>query len=143
MPNRQPNTTITCAECGASKTLYMRPSVPIRFCSKTCSNRWTSKNRKWKPRAGPEHHAWMGDAVSRKGGRARALHAFPATLPCVDCGNPKGERHHIDDNTANNAPDNVVFLCRACHMRHDGRLEKARAQMRALQPAGLKARHSK
>ena len=71
---------------------------------------------------GDANSQWIGDAVSVKGGRSRALRLFPEAEPCEECGNPKGERHHRDGNTANNAPENVAWLCRRCHMVTDGRL---------------------
>lgn len=64
---------------------------------------------------GPEHHAWAGSEVSKKVGRKRALRMYPDIGPCVRCGSPDAERHHIDENTSNNAPENIEALCRACH----------------------------
>ena len=75
-------------------------------------------------RFGPSHHAWLGDSVSEKGGRTRALRAYPDIGCCVRCGSQRSERHHRDGNTANNSPENVVALCRKCHMSEDGRLDK-------------------
>ena len=74
-------------------------------------------------RFGAEHVHWKGDKVSEKGGRTRALRAFPDG-PCVRCSSPNGERHHKDSNTANNTPTNVEMLCRGCHMLKDGRLQR-------------------
>lgn len=42
--------------------------------------------------------------------------------PCEVCGSEKSERHHRDDNTLNNNPANIQFLCRKHHMETDGRL---------------------
>jgi 5-methylcytosine-specific restriction endonuclease McrA len=66
---------------------------------------------------GPDNPQWQGDDVTPKVGRKRALRMFPSIGPCVSCGNPKSERHHKDENPANNAPDNIEVLCRKCHMR--------------------------
>ena len=77
-------------------------------------------------RVGSEHYNWQGDAVSVKGGRKRALRAFKAIGPCTKCGDPKAERHHKDDNTANNDTSSIAILCRRCHMETDGRMEKVR-----------------
>lgn len=77
-------------------------------------------------RKGEAHYAWLGDAVSSKGGRTRAIRAFPSIGPCRSCGAAKTERHHIDGNTANNAEANIATLCRRCHMTIDGRLEQCR-----------------
>jgi hypothetical protein len=89
-------------------------------------------------RRGSSHHKWQGDAVSEKGGRKRALRAFPSVGPCQICGAQKSERHHRDGNTANNAPDNIHVVCRRCHMTEDGRLEQVRKSMAVLQPLGIK-----
>ncbi len=70
---------------------------------------------------GENHYRWQGDQISQPGGRSRAERMYPNPGPCVVCGN-KGERHHIDGNTANNLPENVRILCRHCHMEEDGRL---------------------
>lgn len=77
-------------------------------------------------RTGPSHYAWQGNSISEKGGRQRALRQFAEIGPCTTCGALKAERHHKDGNTANNCPDNIVPLCRRCHMEADGRMEKAR-----------------
>ena len=77
-------------------------------------------------RTGEDHHAWKGSAVSVKGGRTRAYRIYKNISPCVLCGSFRSERHHIDGDTANNSPDNVIFICRKCHMKNDGRLEKFR-----------------
>ena len=95
------------------------------------------ENRK---RSGKENHGWLGDRVSEKGGRTRALRLFPKVGPCVLCGAKKSERHHIDGNTANNVPENILILCRRCHMKNDGRLEQFRELAFKVQPMGVKAR---
>jgi hypothetical protein len=76
----------------------------------------------WHEPRGEAHHAWLGDGVSVKGGRTRALRAFPDVGPCHDCGDAPAERHHKDGNTANNTPSNIGVLCRRCHMLVDGRM---------------------
>lgn len=37
--------------------------------------------------------------------------------PCVRCGAPNGERHHVDRNPENNDGANVILLCRSCHRK--------------------------
>ena len=92
---------------------------------------------------GPDHPNWIGEAVSEKGGRARALRLYPTIGPCEVCGEAKAERHHADGNTANNAPTNIEPLCRRCHMAKDGRMDQAAETLRAAQPMGVKARWNK
>ena len=42
---------------------------------------------------------------------------------CESCKeSPAVERHHKDDNPLNNDPSNLLFVCRKCHMRLDGRI---------------------
>jgi len=60
----------------------------------------------------------------RKRGHKRALKLFPHIGPCVECGNEKAERHHIDDNPLNNVPTNIKALCRRCHTLEHGKTFK-------------------
>ncbi len=64
----------------------------------------------------------IGNAVlSVKTGRSRAIRMYPKIGPCEVCGSPKSERHHRDENTLNNAPDNIAILCRRCHTLAHGK----------------------
>jgi hypothetical protein len=74
-------------------------------------------------RHGAEHHSWKGDGIAERSGRTRARRAYPQVGPCARCGSDTAERHHIDDDTRNNSPENIAILCRRCHMLADGRLE--------------------
>ena len=80
---------------------------------------------KRKRRADASHH-WVGDQVSKKGGRTRALRTFRDIGPCEECGAAKTERHHKDENPANNEPSNIAILCRRCHMAAHRALKAAR-----------------
>jgi hypothetical protein len=73
------------------------------------------------PPTGPDHFAWKGDLATRGAGHQRAQQRFPLG-PCERCGRPGRERHHRDENTLNNAPENVLVLCRRYHQAIDGRL---------------------
>jgi hypothetical protein len=77
-------------------------------------------------RFGAEHHGWVGEAVSEKGGRTRAQRLYRDIGPCWACGSEKSERHHIDGDTSNNAVANIAIVCRRCHMEADGRLDEFR-----------------
>lgn len=79
---------------------------------------------------------WKGDAAGIKAGRSRALKAFPVIPPCERCGAAESERHHRDENTLNNDPDNIRFLCRRCHMVEDGRLAALPAMVAARDTSG-------
>ena len=106
----------------------------------------TTKGRKQTPehvakrqRYGAQHHSWKGPSVRVESGRMRAVRMYPHVGPCVECGKEKAERHHIDGNTTNNDPSNIAILCRRCHMKSDGRLEKVKAHLKEVQPIGRAA----
>ena len=90
-------------------------------------------------RYGHLHHAWRADDVSDKCGRGRALRTFRTPSPCIKCGAGNSERHHADGNTSNNTVDNIVWLCRRCHMEEDGRLEAATEQARRRHAVAIEA----
>jgi len=73
---------------------------------------------------GEEHPNWKGDNITPKSGRSRAIRKFPTIGPCERCGSGRAERHHRDENPTNNAQENIIALCRRCHMETDGRLER-------------------
>lgn len=89
---------------------------------------------------GPTHHAWVGPAVSEKGGRTRALRMYPGQHRCELCQAANAERHHKNGNTANNEPSNIWFLCRRCHMVEDGRLDALRVLAKSNLPIMADAR---
>lgn len=80
--------------------------------------------------SGEHAPGWKGDNVKNKeAGRQRAQKLYKLPDNCERCGSTKSiERHHKDENTLNNAPENIAFLCRKCHMIEDGRLEKLRGE---------------
>jgi len=95
-----------CKECG-------RPLGDVRSprC-RPCSKR------------GERNPNWKGDAAAVQSGRGRAIRATPLAALCERCKKrPASERHHVDGNTCNNARENLLQLCRTCHMKLDGRLE--------------------
>lgn len=86
-------------------------------------------NRRIPELAGPKlfgasNPQWKGDGAGVKSGRQRARHRYPALGVCHCCGEPARDRHHVDGNTLNNEPSNVLPVCRRCHMTIDGRLER-------------------
>lgn len=53
-------------------------------------------------------------------GRQKAKRLYPIQDDqCSDCDNPATDHHHIDGNTHNNTIDNVIKLCRVCHLRRE------------------------
>jgi hypothetical protein len=60
------------------------------------------------------HFNYKGDRAGVLAGRWRARKIYPLR-DCEVCGKPGKERHHKDENTLNNEPENVQVLCRRCH----------------------------
>lgn len=124
--NLTPNFTGICAGCGIEFSVYAPPSKPRRFCSQQCGQRsmsgrkQTTDHLEKRIRRGAAHANWKGDLASEKTGRSRALHWFDEK-PCEVCGE-RGERHHVDENTLNNIPSNIRFLCRKHHMEVHGQV---------------------
>ena len=87
--------------------------------------------RKYTNQQRENNNAWKGDAAATQTGRNRAISWFPIEgKDCLDCGAKATERHHVDENTLNNDPSNIAFLCRRCHMKRDGRLAQLAKQAR-------------
>lgn len=60
--------------------------------------------------------------TSKHTGHGRARKLYPTLAACQECGGrPAVERHHKDGDPLNNAPENMMLLCRGCRMRLDGR----------------------
>jgi len=77
---------------------------------------------------GPANAEWMGAAASRHAGRLRAQRLYKKIGSCEHCGGKSGrkpERHHKDENTHNNTPENIAILCRACHAKEHVRLRRS------------------
>jgi hypothetical protein len=74
-----------------------------------------------------QNPTWRGDAADPDTGRDRARRWFPLPTVCCECEvAPATERHHLDGNPLNNT-NNVLPVCRRCHMRLDGRLDHIQA----------------
>ena len=69
---------------------------------------------------GAGNHRWRGADAGQQAGRGRAANTYD-TIECESCGTTAGtlHRHHVDKNTLNNAPSNVMILCQTCHRAHD------------------------
>jgi hypothetical protein len=77
---------------------------------------------------------WKGDAISKASGRARARRQYKTLGQCELCDDLAVDRHHRDDNPRNNDVSNIQYLCRACHMKIDGRAAELSARSSAPRP---------
>ena len=104
-------------DCGTQVVIRGRAlmSGNTRSCGclrKEVASRFAEKNVNWK-----------GISATEQSGRGRAERSFRIGK-CEICGEPGMDRHHKDGNTKNNSPSNIQCLCRKCHMKEDGRLDK-------------------
>lgn len=79
----------------------------------------------------------------RKAGERECKRKFPITGEslCVNCGSQKlVDHHHLDGDPCNNDPDNVVIICRKCHLRlhRKNRDVGRRTRLTAEDIAGIK-----
>lgn len=70
---------------------------------------------------------WKGEAATDSSKRERARTRYPLPSKCDECPSRATDRHHKDGDTGNNHPSNIAFLCRRCHMKADGRLDRFKA----------------
>lgn len=131
-----------CGWCGQEVSMVPAKVRPTNFCSRQCSGKFrqgkpfhTNESRqqiaqalagrsnpaaaqRLKGMRGEKHPRWKGNAITEHGGRKRAQAMYPSR-PCEICGvKPDAvriHRHHKDENTRNNAPDNIQFLCTKHH----------------------------
>jgi len=114
LPERQFN----CTWCSIVFTREDSLRPRNRFCTKKCFNAWLSNKQKANGNSN-----WKGDKVGWRGTHMRA-HRWYDIGACLDCGKPAFDRHHQDGNILNNTPENIIPLCRRCHMIRDGRLAR-------------------
>jgi len=75
-------------------------------------------------RSGENHPRWnkIAATATLQTGRDRARRRKTLDI-CEECrAAPAVDRHHRDGNPLNNQPDNLMGLCRRCHMVLDGRI---------------------
>lgn len=114
-----------CEHCGTP--FVKKKNTMGRFCSMKCMGLG---------KKGEKNPGWKGDNIKPGSGRNRAIRMYPEKLPCCNCGYPKSERHHIDGNTVNNLPENIMRLCKKCHMTLDGRLQSLLSRAKISPPHG-------
>jgi len=96
----------------------------IRFCSQECANTWQSSE--WDSPRGPDHWNWEGGPVEYGSDWNEVREEIvERDRECQKCGCEDGllDVHHIiplrefDDVGEANDHDNLVLLCRSCHMK--------------------------
>lgn len=58
----------------------------------------------------------MVDLRAMNRGRREARLLYPLDGKVCPCGEPATDRHHVDNDPTNNAPENVALLCSSCHI---------------------------
>ena len=109
---RKPTPEKYCASCGArlerkrlkdGRLESLLHFTRRKFCNKACCNSFSG--RPHKPDA-----KWMT-------AHYHARRMVPRG-PCAICGKPNAtDVHHRDGNFRNNAPENLIRLCRSCHIK--------------------------
>jgi len=82
---------------------------------------------------GSKHFNWKGDSASDEAKRVRARCMYKIGK-CEVCGSKAKDRHHADGNPGNNCEENIMRLCRSCHMKIDGRMDKFRKLKTIVKP---------
>ena len=73
--------------------------------------------------------------------RAKARRVVPVIASCEACGAPAEDRHHRNGDTADNRPENLAPLCRACHAAlHIDTIRANAVKARAASAASRRAR---
>ena len=105
-----------CEKCRVTFRLVYKPKEEYKPHSKGYKMPDIAKENLRSARLGSKNPNWKGDNVCESEGRYRARILIKV---------PKGfERHHIDGNTLNNNPENIMVVTRKEHMCLDGRLNK-------------------
>lgn len=95
--------SLTCTRCGAPRD---------RTTGVECKACHAARMREWR-----KDHRLAGEARAKDTARSYAgVYKRRGELiaqPCQHCGNPKSEMHHADYSR----PLDVIWVCRACHMR--------------------------
>ena len=94
-----------------------------KFCSKNCQSKWSSENIR-----GSNHHCWINGSSFEPYGsefneRLKKQIRERDNYTCQECNfteNQLGYKlriHHIDYNKKNSIPENLISLCKGCHMK--------------------------
>lgn len=113
-PRWNPDREYKCQECG--KTFRRNSGADNKFCSQSCFGSWRSRNI-----SGQNHYNWHG------GSSRKSYKGFTAMLKrrirqrdretCAICGKAGIDVHHIDYDKKNANDNNLITLCRSCHLK--------------------------
>jgi hypothetical protein len=100
-----------CRQCGSPCK-----DLDRIFCSNKC--RAEHDKGKSKPYMLGNQYSFRGDDATTWAHYKRMQRLCPPS-PCSDCGATENiVIHHKDHNPRNTVPDNLIRLCRACHINH-------------------------
>src|SRR5579864_800657 len=120
-----PSVTKTCEGCAVEFTVPVGRLCARKFCSMECAY----KNRRMALLVGSDNPNWRGGRALSYGAGWNALKAEIRLrdLVCQGCGKSPEQNgraldvHHLQPFrfSGDNSPENLVALCRSCHMRAD------------------------
>lgn len=100
-----------CPQCGN----------PCKRLDRTfCSNQCRAKHYSGKPRPDMigNQHSFRGNEATTWAHYKRMQKLCPPA-PCIYCGSLGNNIiHHIDHNPKNTVSDNLIRICRSCHINH-------------------------
>ena len=107
-------TVITCLQCGKQFEIAPHRKAAAKFCGRQCQNTWLSR----------AYAQAKGDAMRGTGKKTKYLkeanrhqHRIVAEKK-IGRKLEKGEVvHHVDENSWNNDPDNLVVITQSIHAR--------------------------
>jgi hypothetical protein len=109
--------------CKCGKTIWAGSKL-CKSCSAVVINKKRAMSGKpYVSKRGAEHGNYDLFTENKQTGRSRALKIY-GTSPCQFCGFEKSHIHHIDFDTFNNNPSNIMRLCNNCHQAEHSRLRK-------------------
>lgn len=131
-PKRQAVPRQACANCGRVQKLKAHGECATCYNHRRKYGTARPPDRPVGHVRGQDSPHWKGEGATPHTKRNRARSRYDLG-PCQNCGKPGVDRHHVDGDTGNNTPKNVMILCRHCHMEMDGRLERFKANRNATE----------
>lgn len=83
------------------------------------------------------HHFWGGEEATDSSKRSRVIRRYKIDndTKCQSCNKEKAiERYHKDRDLNNISSENIIFVCRKCCMKLDGRLDKLASYIHKVLP---------